>query len=329
MLPFLLLLLPLTSCSAEASKTTMIWDKSAHNAFTDLTFYHDQFYLVFRESDSHAAGENGKIRVLTSPTGSHWESEALITLDGIDLRDPKLSMMPDGRLILVMGGSVYEGESHLSMNTYVSFSKEGAHWTPPQQINIKGEWLWGITWHGGTAYGGAYSLEDLNDPEKPWTLKLYKTTDGLNYTYITTLDVTSYPNEMVIRFLDNDEMIALVRRGGNGWIGHAKPPYTTWSWSETDYRFGGQTLLIAPDGKIFAASRRVIKRWWNRFFGDPKCTVIFAEIIDGKYTPLITFPSGDDCGYPGLVLRDGTFYMSYYSSHEGDAKIYFAKFPMP
>ena len=46
-------------------------------------------------------------RVITSPDGEDWESAALLTTEGVDLRDPKLSRTPDDRLLLVAGGSIY------------------------------------------------------------------------------------------------------------------------------------------------------------------------------------------------------------------------------
>ena len=46
---------------------------------------------------------------------------------------------------------------------------------------------------------------------------------------------------------------------------------------------------------------------------------------DGDYEPVLTFPSGGDTSYPGLVWHDGLLWMSYYSSHEGKTSIYLAK----
>ena len=42
---------------------------------------------------------------------------------------------------------------------------------------------------------------------------------------------------------------------------------------------------------------------------------------DGFYI----FPSGGDTSYPGIVWHDGKLWMSYYSSHEGKARIYRVK----
>ena len=86
-----------------------IWEQGKHNAFTDLIRWRGKWYCTFREADAHVGGD-GKLRVLESADGEKWESAALIAEKGIDLRDPKLSITPDDRLMIVAGGSVYEGE---------------------------------------------------------------------------------------------------------------------------------------------------------------------------------------------------------------------------
>src|SRR4051794_22383546 len=94
----------------EIVSNVKIWDQGKHNAFTDLIRWHDRWYCTFREADAHVGGD-GLIRVLVSTDGEKWSSAAGITEKGIDLRDPKLSITPDGRLMIVAGGSVYEGKT--------------------------------------------------------------------------------------------------------------------------------------------------------------------------------------------------------------------------
>ena len=75
-----------------------IWDAAPHNAFTDLARFHDEWFCVFREAEAHVGGD-GKVRVIVSRDGESWTSAALIAEDGIDLRDPKICVTPDERLI--------------------------------------------------------------------------------------------------------------------------------------------------------------------------------------------------------------------------------------
>jgi hypothetical protein len=110
-----------------------IWDGGAHNAFTDLIRWRDRWYCTFREGDDHVGGD-GRIRVLVSEDGDKWTSSALIGETGIDLRDPKLSITPDDRLMIVAGGSVYEGKRYIGRQPRVMFSSDGGKWSTPQHV---------------------------------------------------------------------------------------------------------------------------------------------------------------------------------------------------
>src|SRR5262249_54412790 len=140
----------------ELLSVRKIWDRGSHNAFTDLIRWHEKWYCTFREADGHVGGD-GKLRVLESADGQTWEPVGLIQEQGIDLRDPKLSITPDDRLMIVAGGSVYQGKTLLGRQPRVTFSKDGRQWTPPRRVLSEGEWLWRVTWHEGWAYGVSYN----------------------------------------------------------------------------------------------------------------------------------------------------------------------------
>ena len=82
-----------------------VWDRGEHNAFTDLIRFQELWWCTFREAKDHGPSI-GQVRMIVSIDGENWESAALLTERDVDLRDPKLSIMPDGRLMLIMGGSV-------------------------------------------------------------------------------------------------------------------------------------------------------------------------------------------------------------------------------
>src|SRR5947209_5817265 len=85
--------------SVELVAVKKIWDRAPHNAFTDLVRFRGQWFCVFREGKNHVSPD-GAIRVITSKDGSKWESAALITSASSDLRDPKITVTPDGQLML-------------------------------------------------------------------------------------------------------------------------------------------------------------------------------------------------------------------------------------
>ncbi len=300
----------------ELVSVKRIWDQGGHNAFTGLIRHQGRWLCTFREADGHVKGD-GKLRVITSGDGETWTSAALLAEEGVDLRDPKISAMPDGRLMIVAGGSVYRGGKLVGRQPRVAFSKDGRQWTPTQRVLSEGEWLWRVTWHKGKVYGVSYNANIWKREKKPCQT-LFVGSDGVHYEKVCTLDTEGYAGETTLRFLPDDTMIALVRRESGdkrGWIGTSKPPYTDWRWHKTDYHLGGPDFIILPDGTMWAGSRDYTK----------KVRTVLARFSPTCYEPVLTLPSGGDTSYPGLVWHDGLLWMSYYSSHEGKTSIYLAK----
>ena len=158
--------------------TAKIWERSPHNALTDLIHFQNRWLCTFRESNQHVYGENGKIRIIASSDKQNWSSLAYFEEKGIDLRDPKLSVTPDGRLMLLVGGSVYKNDLYETRQPLVAFSDSGHSWTPFEKILLPHEWLWRVTWHEGKAYGASYSFSDPKNLMAEWDIKLFDVVTG-------------------------------------------------------------------------------------------------------------------------------------------------------
>ncbi len=300
-----------------------IWDRAEHNAFTGLIEFNNKFYCSFREGTAHVYGINGSVRVIASDDGQNWYSVAHLFKEEVDLRDPKLSVTPDNRLMINIGGSVYVEKELVRMEPLVSFSdKNGINFSDPQNIKIDKkiktdkDWLWRATWHKGMAYATVYQA--LGSDSK---LQLVRSNDGINYEYVKNFDLMGRPNETTLRFSEDDKMIAIVRRESestHGFIGSSDSPYTKWNWQELDARLGGPDLLILPDGHMITGTRD--------YPADFNEKMILAKVtLDGNFRKLLTLPSGGDCSYPGLVIKDNILYVAYYSSHEERTSVYMAR----
>ncbi|MCI0332702.1 MAG: DUF1460 domain-containing protein [Planctomycetes bacterium] len=305
--------------AAELLEVTKIWDRAPHSAFTDLAYWKDQFVCAFREGRAHVSTD-GTIRVLTSADGREWKSSASIGLDGYDLRDAGLSIAPHGRLMLIGGASPRPTDAaHSPTGSFVSFSDDAKTWTKPQIVAEPGRWLWRVTWHDGKAYGVLY--EAGSDDR---TSALLVSQDGVKYrTHVRKHLDDGRPTEAVLRFNDDDTMYCLQRRDGQApsntaMLGVSKPPYTDWDWHDLGHYFGGPNLIQMPSGDWIAAGRLVRD-------GNPKTVLAWLDVENKSLEPFLELPSGGDTSYPGLVLRDGVLWISYYSSHEGKANIYVAK----
>lgn len=269
---------------------------------------------MLRESQTHV-GDIGSVRVITSIDGMEWTSARLFSQSRVDLRDPKLSIAPGNRLMLLMGGSSYTGGKYTGRQPRVAFSTDGSAWSRPRSVLSDGDWLWRVTWHRGQAYGVTYRIVDKDK----WTVTLVTSRDGLSYREVCTLRVPGKPNETTLRFRRDGQAVALIRReDGNrkAWIGTSRPPYAEWEWRATRHRVGGPNFLVLPSGDMWAAGRSYLPTGERTFI---------ARMDADGLLPVLELPSAGDCSYPGLLWHRGLLWVSYYSSHEGRTSVYLAR----
>ncbi len=312
--------------SQKVPESKLIWDKAPHNAFTDIIRFDHYFYCVFREGKGHKPiRDYGKIRVLRSKNGKRWNSVAFFEISDFDLRDPKLSVTPDNRLMVLMGGTKIYNKRKTGGISYVSFSKNGLEFSDPVPVvfenNIKSnfDWVWRVTWHNKFGYGVLYQDPKLNLDFKT---KLVKTTDGINYYVVCDIDLKGRPNEATIRFGKVNEMFVLVRRNNAlGILGQSLPPYNHFQWTTLKFRLGGPNLEILGD-QLFVVGTRVYDTHPR---GKNHHTTLFLIGTDEKIKSTIELKSYGDTGYPGFLLYHRKLWVSYYSSHEGKTSIYLSK----
>jgi hypothetical protein len=312
---------------AQVQKPVKIWDSAPHNAFTDLIYHEGKWYCTFREAPGHVPrkeGEDGKIRVIASEDGDHWESLALLAKENYDLRDPKISVMEDGTLMLLMGASDFRGAELVGRVTHLSFlNKNGKGFSEPQPVRLDSkiktdkDWLWRVTWHEKFGYGMVYQSDNTD------TIHLVRTRNGKRYNLVKSIAVTGNPNEATIRFLSDESMIVLLRREGGdqeGYIGISQPPYEQWFWRKVGFRIGGPNLLILSNVSFLMGTRV--------YDGDDYRTSLFTGNLTSKWKEVAQLPSGGDTSYPGISIYGDEIWISYYSSHEGKASVYLVKVPI-
>lgn len=300
----------------ELVEVRRIWDKAPHNAFTDLLRHEDRWYCVFREGSKHVSPD-GSLRVITSPDGEEWQSLSLVTDATEDLRDAKISVTPDGRLML--NGAGMQVDKPVRYHSMSWFSDDaGRTWDTGRRIGDPGFWLWRAHWHNDVVYSMGYGTD--RDRSKRH-LRFYSSRDGKTFTSL--VDEVNAPKgvgEDCILFLKDGSALCLLRRETGtktGLLGTAKPPFTEWSWRETNLRIGGPDMIQLPDGRILAATRLY----------EPKArtSLSWVDPDTATLTECLKLPSGGDTSYAGMVLHEGQLWVSYYSSHEEKTCIYLAK----
>lgn len=298
-----------------AASVARIWDSAPHNAFTDLVHYKDRWLCTFREGSKHVS-EDGAIRILESRDGSTWTSAARLERAGLDIRDPKLTLTPDGRLMLTTAAANRQAKP-VTHQSIVWFSKDGRQWGEPVNVGELNFWLWRVQWHKDLAYSVGYSTGD----RESGFARLYRSRDGRNFeTLVPTLFREGYPNESSIVFLKDGTALCLLRRdlgSRTGQLGTARPPYTDWSWIDLGVRIGGPHFIQIPGGRLIGVVRL--------YDGVQRTSIVEIDPAAGKIVELEKLPSSGDSSYAGLVWRDGQLWISYYSSHEGKSSIYLAR----
>src|SRR4051812_38288347 len=177
--PLLFVALILAGAAARAGEPAKliearkIWDQAPHNAFTDLVRFKDRWFCVFREGKGHVSPD-GALRVITSADGEKWESAALLTSPTSDLRDAKITVTPDGQLMLC-GAEALHDKSRKTHQSLAWFSKDGRAWSAQHGIGDPDFWLWRVTWHKDRAYGVGYGCN------KDQSVRLYSSKVGKKF----------------------------------------------------------------------------------------------------------------------------------------------------
>jgi len=301
----------------ELIEVRKIWDRARHNAFTDLIRLNGAWFCTFREGKNHWAEDAaGRIRVLRSADGSTWESAALISGEG-DLRDPKLSVTPEGELMLIYFRR-FNPHRHPDQDErqFAQFSSNGAQWSEPVAIGFPNRWLWRVTWHNGKAYGmDRGGPEDKPPFAQPRSGRLLVSEDGRSFEPLADAE---HGGESTIRFAADGTAFCLRRPSGNCALwGKSAAPYKEWQWQQMNAKIGGPDFTILPDGRMIAAVRL--------YAGRTRTLLCWIDPEEGSLTEALQLPSEGDTSYAGLVLHEGLLWVSYYSSHEGTASTYLAK----
>ena len=293
-------------------ETRRIWNQAPHNAFTDLIRFRDRWFCVFREGSAHVSPD-GALRLLSSPDGHSWEPAARQTSPTADLRDGKLSVTPDGRLMLSGAGTLHDRSRH-AHQSLAWFSNDGSAWEGPFEIGEPDFWIWRITWHNGNAYGIGYGSG------KDRSVRLYGSPDGKHFdALVPRLYDVGYPNESALVF-DGDTAYCLLRRDGqhsSALLGLSRAPFTEWTWKDLGVRIGGPAMIRLPDGRLLAAVRL--------YDGAVRTSLCWIDPPAGTLREALPLPSGGDTSYAGMVSDGTTVWVSFYSSHENQTAIYLSQ----
>jgi hypothetical protein len=177
---------------------------------------------------------------------------AFYKMDGIDIRDPKLSVTPDNRLMVLIDVETYKLIIKIdTRKPWVIYSDtNGENFSEPVASTVdpaiaeKSDWVWRVSWYNGMGYAIDY---------KNGKVFLVKTRDGKAFENVAKLDVDGSPNESTVRFDKKGKIYVVIRReqgDQRGVIATAEAPYTSWQYSKMDERIGGPDFLFLDDSTL-------------------------------------------------------------------------------
>lgn len=308
----------MTTKTTEATATPALellwvnraWNAGKHNAFTDLCYFRQRYYLVFRQASSHHS-KDGVLRIMNSVQGKKWRTVAVLQNPVADLRDGKLTVTPDGKLQL-LAAAAFHDKTQQTYQSYLWHSTDGKTWPEPQAVGEAEYWVWRLSWLRDQAYAVAYKCGSDRH------IRLYQQKASAQFEVIAPrIYAEGYANEAALLFDNQDTAWCLLRKDpDHGQLGHSLPPYTHWQWLDVGCRIGGPQAIFTADGKMLA-----VVRLYNETV---RTSLVTLDQSTGELTEIMALPSGGDTSYAGMVLQQNKLLISYYSSHQGRSSIYTA-----
>lgn len=310
-------------------ETWVVADDGKHNAFTDMIFWHDHFWLIYVSSPSHFANKKSRLVLLRSDDAHHWQEITKFDGAGQDIRDPKLGIIHDQLVVYALLNKQFDPEPY---KTIVTESKNGVDWEPFKDVSPDG-WLLGrpITSDGITWFAPSHRI-DLG------TAALFSSTNAVNWTIHSTIfdGKDERADETALQFLKNGCMLAVTRleAGSNVFgsehattlISIAKPPFRAWSQSgKSDVTRLDGPILFGVNEQIYAVGRRQPRvaspfHKQGSAFGQKRTALFHVLTSTGDFAGeaglihLMDFPSSGDTSYAGVVITSEKVFISYYTN---------------
>ncbi len=288
------------------------WDVETgepHNAFTDMLYWKGDFYLSFRTGPVHGTNNDSKIVVLKSNDARDWKTVEEFSIDGFDIRDPKLALINENLFVYVVKRALKEEGEEITTSQY-SVSEDGNDWSKLKDIEPEGKRFWRAkTRDNNTWYCPIFEQGDV---------KLYNSINGVDWDDICSIYEGAGADESDFEILPDGRMIVSMRiQGGGTRIYVADHPYNDWNYEEWQYNRLDGPCLFSINDKIFAVGRNQpeVDNIFQQV-GSATCrkrTSLFM-IEEDRIIHLSDLPSSGDTSYPAVVIKGDHIYISYYTS---------------
>ena len=309
------------------TETLVAVDDGQHNAFTDLVFWREHFWLAYVSSPSHFMNSQSRVVLLRSDDARSWQEVHRFDGAGQDIRDPKLGIIKGELFVYALLNKTFDP---LPYTTIVSHSADGLSWSAFEAVR-PADWLLGrpVAVGDGVWFAPAHRVDQ-------GTAVLLRSSDGINWAIHSTIFAGDIDraDESSICLLPNGSLLAASRlESGTSILGSEQaatllslsaPPYTSWMRSNKSYA----TRLDSPNlfyhgGRLYALGRsdfsEVVlgtapgqKR--GSVFGRKRTSLFRVDEDQLELVHLLDLSSAGDTAYAGVVSQGEQIIISYYSN---------------
>jgi len=287
----------------------------AHNAFTDLIWWNNDFYLAYRSAPSHISFQS-KIVVQRSVDAKTWTVLAELPYPGEDIRDPKLAVIGGQLFLYALKNVDPMAEPY---GTVFSSSPDGQSWQPWQ--TVQPGWLFWhpLTFDNKTWYVAAYST-------KQDQVALFQTQDGRKWAKDSVISSGERQSETAMTFTADGTMVGVIRLEGEGNLPPAtlivtsSYPFQQWTSVRSPVTRLDGPSIFSYHGLVFAIGRS--EPSGGLLFGDQgglfnkKRTSLYQVTANGL-RKLSDLPGDGDTSYTAIVIQGDEGFVSYYSNDTG------------
>lgn len=320
---------------------SQITHATAHQAFTSIAHWHGAYYLAYREAQHHGIVPPGDIRVLktTTPHRAHtWGLNALFARDQTDYRDPRFvttsdllylvcgAYLPSPHLQHAHGLSAVSGDNQIW--SYYTYTRDGVTWAPLTPYLRPNHWGWSATRGTREWYMASY---DVGVFELCNTITLWGGTPRTGMRHLGIMydggglekdqgvwrAPYSMPSEPVLYQPTPDTFACCLRTEGAMLHGVWRR-WQAWRWQDTGLVLHPSAMLDTPHGWLLAARaltpvRRKPKAPVTTSYDT---SVALYHVEGNRFTPLLTLPGSEDCGYASICMAEKTeeYFVSWYAS---------------
>ncbi len=289
-----------------------------HNSNTDMTFWNGKFYLIHAASPFHFGTEVCRLVLRRSLDAKKWETIKEFRIKNEDIRDPKFAIINNKMILYVLKNIGFDPEPYA---TVLNYSENGEDWKDGEELKEHEGWLFWRpkTYDGKIWYMPAYWWDHGKSI-------LLKSTDGIHWEHVSLIYEGLKNDETAIEFLPDGRMICTARLEGSGnyfgddrgstLISIANKPYTSWRQTKSYVTRLDGPVLFSYNNKVYAVGRYQPKIGFLTKQGSilsRKRTSIFL-VEEDKLIWLSDLPSAGDTSYGGIVIKDNSLYVCYYTN---------------